>query len=103
GTPLRAGGLAARRAGVAERDLDEGPHGVLEPRLARDRERLLIALAHLLGRDALLEAVVAVTENTRDLRAGVASGGHATRVTAGTMVRRWSPSSPSSRCCSAQR
>src|SRR4029079_10528221 len=100
---LAAGGLSARRVEVAEPDLDERPHGVLEPRLARDRERLLIALAHLLGRDALLEAVVAGHEKTLDLRAGVVSGGHVTRVTAGTMGRGCSPSSPSSRCCSAQR
>ena len=44
---------------VGEPDLDERPHALLEPGLARDRERLLVALAHLLRLDALLEPVVA--------------------------------------------
>src|SRR5207248_212335 len=44
---------------VGEPDLDEWAHGVLEPGLARHRERLLPALARLLRVDALLEPVVA--------------------------------------------
>jgi glycosyltransferase involved in cell wall biosynthesis len=39
---------------VREPDLDERPDRVLEPGFARDCERLLVGLAHLLRRDALL-------------------------------------------------
>src|SRR6476620_423008 len=100
---LAAGDPSVRRAEVGEPDLDERPHGFLEARLARDGEGLLVTLAHLLGSGALLQAVVACHEKPLDLRTGIVSGGHATRVTPGTMARRWFPSSPSSRCCSAPR
>ena len=58
---------------IGQPDLDERPHGVLEPRLARDRERLFVALARLGGVDTLLEAVVARDEQPLDLRARIGS------------------------------
>jgi len=51
---------------VREADLDQRTHGVLEPGLHRDRERLLVALARLLERDTLLQAVVAGDEQLLD-------------------------------------
>ena len=54
---------------IGEPDLDERPHRVLDPRLARHLERLLVALARLLRRHALLQAVVARDEQPLDLRA----------------------------------
>ena len=59
---------------VGEPDLDERPHRVLEPRLARHRERLLVALARLLERDALLQPVVARDEQPLDLGPHLAAG-----------------------------
>ena len=74
--PRRAGGGRAARpqaagAGwrrfssepfeIGEPDLDERPHGLLDPRLASQLERLLVALARLLRRDSLLQPVVPVT------------------------------------------
>ena len=61
---------------VREADLDERPHGVLEPGLAGGLERLLVALAHLVGGDALLEAIVACDEQPLDPRARVVAYGH---------------------------
>ena len=72
---------------VGEADLDEGPNGVLEPCLARDGERLLVALTHLLRSDPLLEAVVARYEQALDPRPRVVARSHAGRVTPGTMAR----------------
>ena len=51
---------------VGEPDLDERPDRVLEPGLARDGERLLVVRAHLLRRDALLQAVVARDQELLD-------------------------------------
>jgi CheY-like chemotaxis protein len=51
---------------VGEPDLDERPHLVLEPCLACDGERLLIALARLGRVDALLEPVVPGHEQLLD-------------------------------------
>ena len=53
--------LVASGAGVevGQAELHQGAHGVLEPRLARGGERLLVALPDLLGGDPLLEPVVA--------------------------------------------
>ena len=51
---------------VGEPELDERPHRLLEPGLARDRERLLVALPRLLRRDALLQPVVARDEQLLD-------------------------------------
>jgi preprotein translocase subunit SecG len=51
---------------VSEPDLNEPAHGLLEPRLARERERLLIGRSHLFERDALLPAVVAGHEQLLD-------------------------------------
>ena len=48
---------------VGEPDLDERPHAVLEPRLARDRERLLVALAHLLGETPCFSRLSPVTRS----------------------------------------
>src|SRR5918994_1218034 len=59
---------------IGEPDLDERPHLLLDPRLARQLERLLVALARLLRRDSLLEAVVAGDEQALDLRAHLVSG-----------------------------
>ena len=52
---------------VGEPDLDERAHRLLEPRLARDRERLLVALSGLLRGDALLQPVVAGDEELLNL------------------------------------
>jgi hypothetical protein len=54
---------------VREPDLDERAYRLLEPRLARDGQRLLVALTDLLGRHALLQAVVAGQEQMVDLLA----------------------------------
>ena len=54
---------------VGEPDLDERPHGFLEPGCARDLECLLEALARLGGVDALLQPVVAGHEQLLDTRA----------------------------------
>jgi len=43
---------------VGEPDLDERSHALLEPGLARNLERLLVAGTRLVGRNALLQAVV---------------------------------------------
>jgi hypothetical protein len=51
---------------VREPDLDERTDLLLESRLARDRQRLLVALADLLRGDALLQAVVAGQEQLVD-------------------------------------
>ncbi len=78
---------AGRGVEIREPDLDQRAHGLLEPGLPRDVERLEVALAHLLCRDPLLEAVVARHEQPLDAGPRVVSGGHARRVTAGTMAR----------------
>jgi len=51
---------------IGEPDLDERAHDLLEPGLARDGERLLVALPCLLRRDALLQAIVARDEQLLD-------------------------------------
>jgi preprotein translocase subunit SecG len=56
---------------VGEAHLDEGPDRVSESGLSGERERLLVALAHLLGADALFQPVVACDEQVLDLRADV--------------------------------
>ena len=76
------GGRGARRQGVrrlawrrlssepfeiGEPDLDERPHRVLDPCLAGELERLLVALPRFLGRDALLEPVVSGDEQPLNL------------------------------------
>jgi preprotein translocase subunit SecG len=59
---------------VGEPDLDERADALLETRRARDRQRLLVALPRLRGRDALLEPVVAGHEQLLDPRARVLHG-----------------------------
>ena len=59
---------------IGEPELDERPDRLLEPGFARQLERRLVALAHLLRRDALLEPVVAGDEEMLDLRTGVLRG-----------------------------
>jgi len=56
---------------VGQSDLDERPHAVLQAVLDRDGERLLVALADLLHRNALLEPVVAGQEQVVDLLPGL--------------------------------
>src|SRR5262249_14387008 len=51
---------------VPESELDERPNPILEAGLAGDRKRLLVGLAHLVERDALLQAVVAGDEELLD-------------------------------------
>src|SRR5262249_10286605 len=65
---------------VGEPDLDQRPHRVLDAGLARDRERLLVALPRLGGIDTLLEAVVARDEQPLDLRASLVAGWHGARL-----------------------
>jgi hypothetical protein len=43
---------------VGEPDLDQRPNALLQTGFARNRQRLLVALAHLLRSNALLQAVV---------------------------------------------
>src|SRR6478672_556834 len=52
-------------------DLDERANLLLEARRAGDLERLLVARAHLVGRDTLLQPVVAGQEQVVDALAGV--------------------------------
>jgi len=59
---------------IREPDLHERPDGLLEAGLARDRERLLVALARLSGRYALLQPVVAGDEQLLDLCARILVG-----------------------------
>ena len=63
--------LSLRRRQVREPDLDERPNRLLEPRLARDLERLLPALARLGRVDALLQPVVARDEQLWIRRPGL--------------------------------
>src|SRR5581483_1380884 len=51
---------------VGKPDLDERPDALLEPRLACERERLLVGRPDLLGGDALLQAVIARDEQLLD-------------------------------------
>jgi protein translocase SecG subunit len=59
---------------VREPDLDERANRLLEPRLARDRERLLVRRTNLLRRDPLLQPVVARDEELLDPLACVGIG-----------------------------
>jgi hypothetical protein len=61
---------------VLEPDLDEGTDCLLEPGGPGRLERCLVALAHLVERDALLEPVVPGHEEVLDLRAGILRSGH---------------------------
>ncbi|MDF2753513.1 MAG: hypothetical protein K0S82_1896 [Gaiellaceae bacterium] len=83
---------------IGEPDLDERPHRVLEPGLARDGERLLVALAGLRGGDTLLEAVVARHEQLLDPRARILGPLHA-RSLAGNDPRFPSDEHATSRSC----
>ena len=56
---------------VGEPDLDERPDPLLEPRLARRLERLLVTLPHLGRVDPLLEPVVSGHEQLLDPQACV--------------------------------
>ena len=51
---------------IGEPELDERADPLLDPNLARDGECLLVARAHLLRIDALLQAVVAGDEQLLD-------------------------------------
>src|SRR5687768_6314693 len=104
---LRIGRLSRRvrvPVEIREPELDERPYRVLEARLACDLQRLLVALANLVVGDALLEAVVTRHQQTLDPRPRVVAGTHRASVTKEPSplpwAPRWSPSSPSSRCCS---
>jgi hypothetical protein len=63
---------------VRKPDLDQRGDRVLEARLARDGERLLVGLAHLLVRNALLQPVVPRNEQLLDALTRVV--GHETSV-----------------------
>jgi preprotein translocase subunit SecG len=67
---------------VGEPELDQGSDRVLEARLARDRERFLVARPHLLHGNALLEAVVTRHEQLLDPRPRVSGLGHGESVIA---------------------
>src|SRR5689334_7983122 len=54
---------------VREPDLDQRPDRLLEPRLLRERKRLLVVLADLVGGNALLQPVVTGEEQVVDLLA----------------------------------
>jgi hypothetical protein len=51
---------------IGKPELDERADPLLDPSLAREGECLLVARAHLLGIDALLQAVVAGHEQLLD-------------------------------------
>src|SRR5262249_47522048 len=53
---------------IGEPDLDERTHRLLQPCCPRHPERLLVALAHLRGIDALLQPVVTGEQQLLDLR-----------------------------------
>jgi hypothetical protein len=55
---------------ISEPDLDQRSNGRFEPRVPRDRKRLLVALPRFRGIDALLEAVVTGHQQLLDPRAG---------------------------------
>ena len=52
-------------------DLDERADLLLEPRLAGDLERLLVARPHLVGRDTLLQPIITDQEQVVDALASV--------------------------------
>jgi CheY-like chemotaxis protein len=56
---------------IAQPELDEGADAILEPGLARERQRLLVALPDLLRSSTLLEPVVAGYEQFLDSLADV--------------------------------
>jgi hypothetical protein len=60
---------------VGEPDLDERPDLVLDPCLASQLERLLIALPRFLDGDTLLEPVVARHEQALDLGSNLIARG----------------------------
>jgi preprotein translocase subunit SecG len=70
---------------IGQPDLDKRSHGGFEARLARDLERLLVALPGLRRVDALLETVVTRHEQTLDLRPRVVAGRHAGRIGVATI------------------
>ncbi len=51
---------------VGQPDLDQRPDALLQPRLACDRERLLVALPRLARIDALLESIISCYEKSLD-------------------------------------
>src|SRR5262245_65741098 len=63
-------------------DLDERPDALLETGLARDRERGLVALAHLVEGDTLLQPIVPGHQELLDPLAGVVGTGHDPEATA---------------------
>jgi CheY-like chemotaxis protein len=60
---------------VGEPDLDERPDRVLDPRLAGELERLLVALPRFLDSNPLLQPVVAGDEQPLNLGAHLIAGG----------------------------
>jgi hypothetical protein len=66
---------------IGEPDLDERPHPILQPRLDRDGERLLPALAGLVRAGALLQAVVPRDEEPLDPLTGIVFPLHKCTVT----------------------
>ena len=66
---------------VGEPDLHERADPLLEPRFARELERLLVALACLCGVDALLQPVVARDEKLLDSLTDIAFRLHFPSVT----------------------
>jgi preprotein translocase subunit SecG len=73
---------------VGEPDLHEGPYRILEAGFTGRREGLLVALAHLLRRDALLEPVVTGDQEPLDLRPRVVSRRHGKNVAVATIAHR---------------
>jgi CheY-like chemotaxis protein len=60
---------------IGKPDLDERPDSVLDPRVASELERLLVALARFLDGNTLLQPVVAGHEQALDLRADLVARG----------------------------
>lgn len=72
--PLGTRGWRVKAIEIREPDLDERPHGLLEPGVDRHPECLLVRLAHLFRRHALLEPVVAGHEELLDPFTGLLRG-----------------------------
>ena len=68
----RVEAILERALEVGEPDLDQRPDPLLDPGLPRERERLLVALAHLRRVDALLQPVVPGQDQLLDLSRVVA-------------------------------
>ena len=89
---------------IGEADLHQRANGILEARLARDGERLLVALARFRRIDSLLQPIVTGDEQALYLRARFIPGRHTVEASADEALlpwrARWCSSLRSRRCFS---